>query len=263
MHCTRWSVGSVLTDRVNSVPLVGGALAFTEEAVAEVAAAVVAADLALRAQSDVALARLVIEAHAVCIPPAHLRSRVSKPLQGQSAGPARGPVPAPHLLRSLPAVLELGGCRVEREVAALALEVARLREELAELALAIGLGAAPPEDVVLLLSEFGPPLLVRFLPSQPAGSQTAARWRLRPKYACRAATFYQKPRAAVGHIYICPRQTKAAYSDRFAPGQGPHGAPGGDTSKNPPSASRPFPCTARTLLRSGRSRDWRLRQASS
>lgn len=48
---------------------VGGALAFTEEAVAQVAPAVVAAHLALGTQSHVGFARLAVKAHAVGIPP--------------------------------------------------------------------------------------------------------------------------------------------------------------------------------------------------
>jgi hypothetical protein len=51
------------------VTFVGGALAFTEEAVAQVAPAVVAAYLALGTQSYMGFARLAVKAHAVGIPP--------------------------------------------------------------------------------------------------------------------------------------------------------------------------------------------------
>ena len=62
-----------------------------------------------------------------------------------------------------PAVLEFGSGRVEREIAALALEIARLWEELAKFSLSIGLCSTPPQDMILLLCELGAPLLVRFL----------------------------------------------------------------------------------------------------
>ena len=88
-------------DRVDSVPLVGLALVLPEEAVPEVRATVVAADLALIPQVHFAPAVLV-EDKAVSVPPA---------------------------------IGELRLCRVELIVAALTLEVPGLREELAEFAL--------------------------------------------------------------------------------------------------------------------------------
>ena len=64
---------------------------------------------------------------------------------------------------STPAVLELCGGRIEREITAPALEVSGLGEELAELTLAVCLGATPTQDIVLLFCESGAPFLVGFL----------------------------------------------------------------------------------------------------
>ena len=65
-----------------------------------------------------------------------------------------------------PAVLELGDSRVERKVAALALEVACLREERAKLAFTVGLRAALAQYIVFPQRQLRFLFFVGFLQAQ-------------------------------------------------------------------------------------------------
>lgn len=114
-------------DRVDSLPFARGVGVL--EDVAQVGAAVLAAHLAVRAQADVSAPRAV-EASGVGVPPG---------------------------------VVELGSSGVQRVRAALAGEVASLREVRAELPSAISLGPALAQDVPLRGRELLPPLLLREL----------------------------------------------------------------------------------------------------
>jgi hypothetical protein len=118
------------TDAVNSVAFVRLCVPFAEEDVAQVRAAVVARDLALSHRA------------------AHVHVT---------------PVPRVEAVRiTVPArVLELACGGVEREVAALAGEVALFREEGAELAAAIGFRATLAQAGVLFVRQLLPPLRVR------------------------------------------------------------------------------------------------------
>ena len=155
-------------DRVDSVPLVGRRVAFPEEDVAQVRAAVVAARLRVAlvaAQADVALVARE-EALVVGVPTA---------------------------------VLELAIGAVQRVRARAAREVPRLGEERAVLALAGRLGAALAQDAEFLGAEPLLPLLVAEL-ERVSGPSEAVRKDVRGTRAQQARDRRQRARSCGGIV---------------------------------------------------------------